>query len=191
MLPLPPNPTLSTAGGQLINTKTAVAPGKPVNGAPQLRLGLLPIKDLDTPRTANFILWPSHPFWQVSTPDELYKYLEAAFPQLDRFRENVPEAVAQQFVDAKLGRFKNPQACKRLVAEFPGAEEAEVKPGDAAGGLRGASVLIMGDAAHAFPPGASRFKNTFLSAAVPCCTRLDGVAVSTFYPLGMLLCGNI
>jgi hypothetical protein len=91
VLPLPPCPTLSTKGGKLVNTQTAVVPGKSINGAAPLRLGLLAVKSLDTPRTANFILWPDHPFWKCSTPDELYTYLEASFPQLDRLRENIPE----------------------------------------------------------------------------------------------------
>lgn len=153
VLPLPPNPVLSTAGGEIANTQVAVVPGTPVDGATPLRLGLLAMKDPSAPRSANFILWPDHPFWKCSTPDELYRYLEAAFPQLDRLRENVPEEVAQAFVDARVGRFRHPQSCKRLVAEFPGAAEAAVKAGDAAGGVTGASVLVLGDAAHVFPPG--------------------------------------
>lgn len=153
VLPLPANPTLSTAGGEIPNTQVAVVPGTSVDGAHPLRLGLLAVKDLTAARTANFILWPDHPFWKVSTTAELYSYLDASFPQLDRLRENIPEEVAQKFVSSRLGAFKDPQACRRLVAEFPGAAEAEVGAGDAAAGLKGATVLILGDAAHVFPPG--------------------------------------
>lgn len=166
VLPLPPNPVLSTAGGKIINSQVAVVPGKSVDGAAPLRLGLLAMKDPTSPRSANFILWPDHPFWNCSTPDELYRYLAAAFPQLDRLRENVPLEVAQAFVDARVGRFRDPQSCKRLVAEFPGAAAATVQDGDAAGGVNGAAVLILGDAAHVFPPGVAL---TTLTACKPLC----------------------
>jgi hypothetical protein len=68
-------------------------------------------------------------------------------------RHHMHAEVAQKFVDSRFGQFKDPQLCKKLVAEFPAAAEADVAPGDAAEGLKGASVLVLGDAAHVFPPG--------------------------------------
>ena len=155
MLPLPPCPTLSSATGPLQNNQSAVIPGVRVNGNAPLKLGLFNIKEQTLPRTANIILWPGHPFWQIRTTREFYAYLEASFPQLDRLREAVPEAVAQAFLDAPLAQFRAPQTCRRLVSEQRTAREPAAVAGDRVAELQGSAVCILGDAAHVFPPGAS------------------------------------
>lgn len=154
MLTLPPCPKLSDVGGPLTNTTSAVIPGVSVDGNHPLRLGLLNFKDTSQPRSANIILWPDHPFWQISTTEELYTYLERSFPQLQYLREAVSEDVAQAFLDAPLAQFKGPQRCGRLVAELPAAAVAPAKHRDRASGLQGSAVCLVGDAAHVFPPGA-------------------------------------
>ena len=81
----------------------------------------------------------------------------------------------QRYVDVPVGRFATPQTCERLVASFPDA--ATIDPmasagtsskegGDGSGNnggggrlqMKGAAVVVMGDAAHVFPPGARACK---------------------------------
>lgn len=37
-----------------------------------MRMGMFPLRDPDSPRTANIILKPDHPFWNVTTVEQLY-----------------------------------------------------------------------------------------------------------------------
>jgi hypothetical protein len=95
VLKLPPCPTVCSAIGPMPNDHAYILPGKAIAGAAPLRLGFLAIADMAAPRTANIVLHPKHPFWDVKTADGVYEYLEACFPQADRLRECVPRDVAQ------------------------------------------------------------------------------------------------
>lgn len=154
VLPLPPCPQLSEATGTIFNTQTALLPGRSVSGNAPLRMGLLPGKDNAQPRTATFILNADHPFWGISTPSELYKYLKESFPQVEahRWPDLVPQSAAERFVSTKAGSFPHPQTCPKLVALFEEAAPPE-EPHATLAGLRGCGAVLLGDAAHVFPPG--------------------------------------
>ena len=154
VLPLPPCPKLCDSAGVLQNDQAAAFAGHPVNGDAPLRLGLLPFADNTRPRTANFILWPDHNFWKIKEPAELYAYLQKAFPQVQYWRELVPEAEAKRFLSTEPGQFSPPQACAKMLACFEDAQEVATREGDAASTVRGSAVMLLGDAAHVFPPGA-------------------------------------
>eukprot|EP00892_Ulva_mutabilis_P006561 jgi/Ulvmu1/4277/UM198_0001.1 len=59
---------------------------------------------------------------------------------------------AKHFLEAKPLQFKAPQVCPKLLAEVPTTQEVEVAPDDAASSINGCAVVILGDAAHVFPP---------------------------------------
>ena len=73
--------------------------------------------------------------------------------QVDRWRELVPESVAQNFVDMLPGIFPHPSATSRLTARFTRAAAPPAAAGDAISTLQGCAAILVGDAAHAFPPG--------------------------------------
>lgn len=110
-----------------------------------------PNTDLTAPRNTIFVLQPKHPFWAVSSAEELYGYLEAAFPYIEDWRSLVPPDVADTFVHTPAAPFRNPQATNRIVELLPdSAPAASSMPG-----LHGCAVMLVGDAAHSFPPGVS------------------------------------
>lgn len=168
VLPLPPCPKLCDSAGVLQNTQAAAFAGTPVNGDAPLRLGLLPIKDNTRPRTANFILWPEHNFWKITEPAALYSYLQQAFPQVQYWRDLVPEAEAKRFLSTEPGRFSHPQACGRLLARFEDAQAVVTGEGDAAASIQGSAVMLLGDAAHVFPPGATTAPHPLCEQRVCC-----------------------
>jgi hypothetical protein len=154
VLPLPPCPKLNDAIGVLENTESFAFAGQPVNGDAPLSLGFLPLKDNSSPRTANIILWPEHNFWKIREPEELYKYLEAAFPQVQYIRKVVSKDQARRFLETRPIQFHVPQTCSRLCALFEDSQHVEVSKADQASSIKGGAVVILGDAAHVFPPGA-------------------------------------
>jgi hypothetical protein len=62
----------------------------------------------------------------------------------------------QRYAESPPGHFPTPQSTGRLAVTFPDAAPVDTAPGDAAAHLRGSAVVVLGDAAHNFPPGARR-----------------------------------
>lgn len=83
VMPFPPNPT-TKAGLPLDNPNFALIHGQKasIGGAP-LRLGLLPILDPSSNRTANLIALPDHPVWSIKDAETMYQVWEQSFPQID------------------------------------------------------------------------------------------------------------
>ena len=87
---------------------------------------------------------------------------------MEDWRGLVPEHIAQKFVDAPVGAFKHPNMCSRLVARFPDASAPRMPTGGAPAPLQGCAVVLLGDAAHVFPPGALRKCAPVVSCVLTC-----------------------
>lgn len=107
---------------------------------PKQRMSLfsLPVARQSEPRTANIILPRRHQFWDIESEDALVSYLREGFPQLDIGKVFPDEEIAD-FLALKPGQFPEPQYSLRLHAEL-GTASAPV------------TCILLGDAAHAFPP---------------------------------------
>lgn len=107
---------------------------------PQKDVGLFsfPVANAEHPRTVNIIREADHVAWGFTEPEELLDYLEDAFPQLD-IRNLISEDEARDFVSLRPGRFPQPQYSRHLHAKIGNADD----PCD---------LVLIGDAAHAFPP---------------------------------------
>jgi hypothetical protein len=102
------------------------------------------------------VLRPEQPFWGISSADELYAKLESIFPQAEDWRVLVPRAVAEAFVAPPAAPFRHPQSTTRLFAHLPDAAPPPRTGLSSLPGLRGCAVVLLGDAAYSFPPGATR-----------------------------------
>lgn len=104
----------------------------------RLSLFSLPVAREHDPRSANIILPKTHKFWAIDTVDALRDYLRTAFPQLD-IDQIFPAQEMDEFLNLKAGKFPDPQYSPSVHAEL-----------EAGGNCM--SCVLLGDAAHAFPP---------------------------------------
>lgn len=101
-----------------------------------LQLAAFPVSNNQEPRSANIIRPPDHIIWTLKTADSLFDFLKKSFPQLD-VRSLISVEQAATFVSIDPGRFPVPQYASHVHHRL---------------GTSGAQVLLIGDAAHAFPP---------------------------------------
>ncbi len=104
----------------------------------RLSLFSLPVARDNEPRTANIILPQSHKLWSIDSLEDLRAYLVKGFPQLD-IDELFPGDELQGFLDLKAGKFPDPQYSPKVVANLPNGETST-------------TCVLLGDAAHSFPP---------------------------------------
>ena len=104
----------------------------------RLSLFSLPVAREEDPRSANIILPHDHKFWEIDNANDLKAYLIGAFPQLD-INEIFPAEEIDDFLQLKTGKFPDPQYSPNIHADI----EA---------GSKRATCVLLGDAAHAFPP---------------------------------------
>jgi len=104
----------------------------------RLSLFSLPVARPTEPRTANIILPRNHKLWKISDKEALHQYLKVGFPQLD-IDKIFPEQELEDFVAFRPGKFPDPQYSPRVFSE--------IKSGDTS-----VSCVLLGDAAHSFPP---------------------------------------
>lgn len=104
----------------------------------RLSLFSLPVARASEQRSANIILPQSHKFWDIRSADEMTAYLKKGFPQLDIDQVIPPEEI-EDFIQLKTGKFPHPQYSPKV--------HADITLGDAQ-----TTCVILGDAAHGFPP---------------------------------------
>jgi len=105
-----------------------------------------PVAKPDEPRTVNVIRLGDHKLWTLETAEEVLSFLEDAFPQLP-IRSIISAQEAEDFVAVKASRFPAPQFTRQCFAALGKAK---------------VPALLLGDAAHAFPPDLGLGVNTAL-----------------------------
>ncbi|MEQ8516333.1 MAG: NAD(P)/FAD-dependent oxidoreductase, partial [Chromatocurvus sp.] len=104
----------------------------------KMALVALPVPHPSDGRNINIILHRSHSFWTLQHPEEIREFLTRGFPQLD-FTRLLPDGELDGFAQLPTGTFPDPQHANRLHYAVENAGTS-------------ADCLLLGDAAHAFPP---------------------------------------
>ena len=102
----------------------------------KLSLFSLPVARENEPRTANIILPDTHKLWTKNSAQGLRDYLEKGFPQLD-MDEVFPSEEIDSFLELRPGKFPDPQYSPKVFAQI---------------GDDKTNCVVIGDAAHSFPP---------------------------------------
>lgn len=139
VLNLPPQ--FTSANGQVAIDDTTMAYIFPSSFSNFTRTGSLfafPVAGADQPRSLNIIREADHDVWKTEDPEELLAFLEQSYPQLG-IRSLVPLQEAEDFVGLRPGKFPEPQYAANLSADL-GPDDHRVP------------IVLIGDAAHAFPP---------------------------------------
>ncbi|NEO40054.1 MAG: FAD-dependent monooxygenase [Moorea sp. SIOASIH] len=151
VLTLPPQFTLSEQEGDVAQSTMAYAIRSTFKERKKaINLGLLPFKNPNQPRTANIITYPDHQIWQLETPAEVEQFMKQAFPQIPLEKMISPEEIVR-FTSSDGGKFPIPQYCSGLYQIWGKPEESQ-----------GTAIILLGDAAHCFPPDIGQGVNSAL-----------------------------
>ncbi|MEL7188927.1 MAG: NAD(P)/FAD-dependent oxidoreductase [Pseudomonadota bacterium] len=134
-------PEFSAADGQVAVNDKALAYVFPSAFTDFKRMGSLfafPVAGQNQPRSLNIIREKDHHIWTIEDAESLLEFLEQSYPQLD-IRSLVPLSEAEDFVSLRPGQFPEPQYAANISVDL-GQGEKQTK------------LLLIGDAAHAFPP---------------------------------------
>ena len=106
-------PTRRTDGSTIrtVSKEAYVLPSTSTARRRRLRLGLLPSRDPELPRTANVIRYADHEVWNLKTGPEVRAFLRAEFPQLGD--DVITEEACEAFARAEPGAFPSPQYARR------------------------------------------------------------------------------
>lgn len=135
---------------------------------PDKRMALfaLPAASSDDPRPVNIILPPTHSFWSLHGEEAVREFLVKGFPQL----EVAATAGAEEFsafAAAPPGQFPTSQYAKHILQALP----ADTLSGEM-------QCLLIGDAAHAFPPDLGMGVNSALEDLIELSPHLATGALS-------------
>lgn len=160
-LQFPPDFTIPNADASLVQTESETLYSiKGLNTGPTnfVSLGLLPVKDPKMVRPTNIITRPNHDIWKLTTAAEVKAWFVAAFPRL-QWDDLVDNVEWERFATAK-------------GTSFPYCQHSK---GVAVSSLNGnAGVVLVGDAAHAFPPDIGQGINAGLTDVVALDRALRG-----------------
>lgn len=120
--------------------------GRPRDSIFKIRIQPASAKDEGIVRTAVIIQKENHKLWSVRDVEECYKLFEENHPQL-QVRNLIPREEMERFVAAKVSSFQPIRRSTSLVGHFK----------NASGG-----VVLLGDAAHSFPPDLGQGLNSAL-----------------------------
>lgn len=115
-------------------------------------MGILPSKQVPT-RAMNVIRLPNHDIWKIRDGNELKSWFSKAFPRLD-FSSKTPLIEQEEF-----DRFAANDGLTLPPIQYSPELHVKSPSGDAA-------VLILGDAAHTFPPDLGEGVNAGLEDVV-------------------------
>jgi len=168
VLTLPPKFPLDLSGQEYaVSTMAYAIRGALLGRNRSISLGLLPLKNPDEPRSANMIKYPNHDIWKLKTAEELYNFLETAFPQLP-LTQIVSWEEAERFTKSPGGYFPVPQYCSGLYF-LCNQEQTDLEtPLSSFSG-----IVLLGDAIHCFPPDIGQGVN---SALEDVCVLNDALA---------------
>jgi 2-polyprenyl-6-methoxyphenol hydroxylase-like FAD-dependent oxidoreductase len=141
------------------HTMTYIIPSRHKDRRKACALFAFPVSDPAHPRSVNLIREPDHELWTLKTADQLLAFLEDSFPQLD-MRALVSRKEAEDFVALEPGAFPAPQYARNLLASFGSGESRN-------------HALLIGDAAHAFPPDLGLGVNSALEDVDRLANQLD------------------
>jgi len=134
-------PQFASAKGNVAindNTMAYIFPSTFTDFARMGSLFAFPVAGEEQPRSLNIIRESDHHIWTIDDAEELLRFLEESYPQLD-IRSLIPMSEAEAFVSLRPGKFPEPQYAENLCISL-GAEAAKTE------------FLLVGDSAHAFPP---------------------------------------
>ncbi len=139
VLNLPPNFSIKGQQSEVNDHRMAyVFPSIHKDRTKAMALFGFPVANAEHPRSVNIIREADHHLWTLKEADDLITYLTEAFPQLD-IPNLISKEEASDFVSLTAGKFPSPQHALSLYARV-GREETPTH------------CLLIGDAAHAFPP---------------------------------------
>lgn len=131
----------TTANGEVAvddNRMSYIIPARHKDRRKACALFAFPVVDPSHPRSVNLIREGDHELWTLESGEALLAWMEDAFPELD-IRSLVPLEEAEDFVKLEAGAFPAPQYASNLHIAL-GPDDAPTQ------------AVLIGDAAHAFPP---------------------------------------
>lgn len=136
---MPPHFSITDSDGSLYVTHSETSYAiRSKNSSPRsyLGLGLLPMKNNEEVRPANFITRPNHELWNIRTGQEMRDYCAKAFPRLNFETDAVSDEEWTRFAKSEGTRFPHCQFSPGLQISSSNGS---------------AGIALLGDAIHAFP----------------------------------------
>jgi kynurenine 3-monooxygenase len=166
-LQFPPNFTLPNVNGTLTTTtsETLVSIRSVNTGTQRMSLGMLPVKDPNMIRPANVICRHDHDIWKITTGADAKAFMTQAFPRLN-WNVLVDDAEWERFATAKGTTFPY---CQRSNGGLAVHSESSKSSNN-----NDCGVVLVGDAAHAFPPDIGQGINAGLQDVVALDRALRG-----------------
>lgn len=164
-LQLPPKCPIPQAGAESYISKGHISyffRGKNKGPRNYLQLGCLPMKDDDLIRPANVVTRPDHDIWKLTEGEDVRKYMQNCFPRM-QFQ---PEAEGGIISDAEWERFTKAKGLSFPFCQYSPGLVVSSSGDNNEGEALDCGVVLLGDAAHSFPPDTGQGINAGLSDVV-------------------------